>query len=481
MLADGRIEPSCSPWSSSVVMVPKKTKGEYRLCVDFRKLNSITKQDAYPMPTVDSILGSLHGATVFSSLDLKSGYHQMALDDADKEKTAFACEEGLFQFTVLPFGVVNGPASFQRLMEVVLRGLIGRICYVYLDDIVIYSSSPSQHLNDLRQVLQRLRDSGLMVNRKKCVFGASSMKYLGHVISGDGLHTDPDKVDAIVQYPTPDSPKRLERFLGTVTWYSKFVPNLADIAAPLNRLRQKGIEWDWSDECEASFRQLKSILASEPVLAYPDLTRPLVVHTDASDTGLGAVLLQEGDGNLHTIAYASCSLNAAESNYSATEKECLAVIWALDKWRVYLEGSHFQVVTDHQALTWLFKKARLTGKFAGWVLRLQAFSFDVTYRPGVLHLVPDALSRSHENRVVGVVRDCQPVADTITPMPCWVIPHTRTAVPRTRRVPLHGVYIHRWTQLIGSSVMAVIGGFTCCVTMSGRKRLQQCLPMHASV
>lgn len=214
MLSDGRIEPSFSPWASPVVMVPKSQPGDYRLCVDYRGLNRVTKLDAYPMPTIDSILESLHGATVFSSLDLKSGYHQMVLNPDDREKTAFVCEEGLYQFTVLPFGVVNGPASFQRLMEVVLQGLIGKICYVYLDDIVCYSSSPTQHLEDLRQILVRLQEAGLTVNHKKCSFGRRSMVYLGHVIGGDGLRTSPEKVQAIFDYPVPKNRKQLERFLG---------------------------------------------------------------------------------------------------------------------------------------------------------------------------------------------------------------------------------------------------------------------------
>ena len=422
MLADGRIVPSFSPWASPVVMVPKKSKGDYRLCIDYRKLNRVTKLDAYPMPTIDYILHSLHGATIFSSLDLKSGYHQMMMHDDDMEKTAFKCEEGLFQFTVLPFGVVNGPASFQRLMEIVLHGLIGKICYVYLDDIVCYSSTPQQHLADLRQILQRLQRSCLTVNIQKCVFGCSSMKYLGHIVGNNGLRTDPEKVQGIFDYPIPTNVKQLERFLGMVTWYGKFIPHLASIAAPLNQLRHKTAKWEWTDECTASFSQMKSILASEPVLVYPDLSRSFVIHTDASNTGLGAVLLQEIDGELHTIAYASRSLDVCEQNYSTTERECLAVIWALEKWRVYLEGKRFQVVTDHQALTWLFKKARLTGKFARWVLRLQDFCFDVTYRPGALHVVPDALSRAHDSPIVGNVQSFQ------TPAPANSTPNDNSTI-----------------------------------------------------
>ena len=395
MLSDGRIEPSSSPWAAPVVMVPKKG-GDYRLCIDCRKLNSVTTVDAYPMPTIESILESLHGATVFSSLDLKSGYHQMMVAPEDREKTAFICEDGLFQFTVLPFGVVNGPASFQRLMEKVLGSLIGKVCYVYLDDIVCFSENIPQHAHDLKLVLQALQEAGLTVNIDKCCFARTEMKYLGHIVSADGLKMDPEKIESIFNFPVPQNVKQLERFIGMVLWYSKFIPDFSTIAEPLNQLRRKKEPWKWTDECMMAFTQLKSVLTEEPILVYPDLDQPFSVHTDASNVGLGAVLLQERDGVLQTIAYASRSLNPTERNYSTTERECLAVVWALERWRVYLEGKRCKVVTDHQALCWLFNKAKLTGKLARWVLRLQDFSFDVEYRPGITHCVPDALSRIEE-------------------------------------------------------------------------------------
>ena len=318
-------------------------------------------------------------------------------------QTAFICKEGLFQFRVLPFDVVNGPASFQRLMETVLHDLIGQTCYVYLDDVVCYSPSVSQHFTDLRQILQRQRAAGLTVNREKCAFGCSTMKYLGHIVGNDGLRTDPAKVQAIFDFPTPTNVKQLERFLGMVTWYAKFIPHLASLAFLLNQLRHKGVKWQWTDECNSALTTLKTVLTSEPILVYPDLSQPFTVQTDASNrAGLGAVLLQK-DGDMYAIAYASRSLCGPEQNYSTTERECLAVVWALEKWRVYLEGQRCKVVPNHQALTWLFRKATLTGRLARWVLRLQDFCFDVTYRPGVLHTLPDALSRAHEKPTVGAL------------------------------------------------------------------------------
>lgn len=405
LLQSGKIEPSSSPWASPVVMVPKKG-GTYRMCIDYRKLNSATKIDAYPMPTVDDILSSLHGAKVFSSLDLKSGYWQMGVAPDDYEKTAFICEQGLFHFRVLPFGVVNGPASFQRLMHKVLGDLVGRCCYVYLDDIVCYSTDVTQHLVDLQSVFHRLRAAGLTVNVEKCQFLHQEMRYLGHVISADGLKPDPDKVSAIQGYVEPTSVKELERFLGLLGWYQKFIPGFADRAAPLYRLKKKDVKWEWSEECSAAFRVLKNALTIEPVLGYPDQTSPFVVHTDASDVGLGAVLTQKQGSETRTIAFASRSLSSAEKNYSTTEKECLAVIWALEKWRPYLEGRPCKVVTDHQALCWLFRKRKQTGRLARWVLRLQDYCFQVVYRPGSQHHVPDALSRSCGNPgLVGVVEE----------------------------------------------------------------------------
>lgn len=288
---------------------------------------------------------------------------------------------------------------------------------------------------DLRVILQKLREAGLTVNRNKCVYGCSQLKYLGHIVGKDGLQTDPGKVKAIDEFPTPQNVKQLERFLGMITWYAKFIPKLADNASPMNHLRHKAVKWNWTKECDSAFKRLKEILVSEPILAYPDLSHPLAVHTDASNTGLGAVFLQEKNGNMYTIAYASRSLTTAEQNYNTTEKECLAVIWALEKWRIYLEGQCCTVVTDDQALTWLFRKAQLNGRLARWVLRLQDFCFDITYRPGPLHVVPDALSRTHEDCTVGVLWEEIPTPDM-----------TRNNTPPEEQLPDSNVYAETPTR-----------------------------------
>ena len=289
------------------------------MCVDYRRLNSVTKLDAFPMPTIDSILGSLHGARVFSSLNLRSGYWQMGVAPA---KTAFVCDEGLFQFLVLPFGVVNGPASFQRLMSSVLGNLIGQTCYVYLDHIVIYSTDLNQHLVDLiRKVLLKLQDAGLTINLEKCTFAQHEMHYL---VSQNGVKPNPEKVSSILAYPEPTTVKLLERFLGMAAWFHKFISNYVTIAEPLHKLHRKKVNWEWTPECQSSFAQLK--LTTDPILAFPNHSQPFEIHTDASNVGLGAMLLQSQGSVKHVVAYASRSLNDAERNYSAKEKECLAVV-----------------------------------------------------------------------------------------------------------------------------------------------------------
>ena len=256
LLDTGKVEPSTSPWASPVVMVHTKKNGQYRMCIGYRKLNAMTRVDAFPTPTVDAILASLHGAQIFSSLDLRSRYWQMSVAQEDGENTAFVCEQGLFQFRVLPFGVVNGPTSFQRLMSEVLGDLIGHNCYVYMDDIVCYSTSFSQHLIDLREILLRLQAAGLTVNAEKCQ-SCREMQYLGHVICADGLKPDPGKVSAIDDYPTPKNLKEFERFLGMVGWYQKFIPHFSDLAAPLLQLKKKGMRWEWNDDCASAFDMLK--------------------------------------------------------------------------------------------------------------------------------------------------------------------------------------------------------------------------------
>uniref|UniRef100_A0A8C1GVQ7 Reverse transcriptase domain-containing protein n=1 Tax=Cyprinus carpio TaxID=7962 RepID=A0A8C1GVQ7_CYPCA len=394
MLAADVIEPSSSAWSSPVVLIPKKTGG-YRFCVDYRKINSVSQSDAYPLPTIQEILESLSGAVVFSTLDLNSGYWQVRMEEDSQDKTAFICSQGLFNFKVMAFGLKNAPATFQRLMERVLGELQHKNCFVYLDDIIIYSSSIEQHFQDIQAVLDKLKEANLTVNMKKTHFFRTSLKFLGHIVTATGIKADPEKTRAVQDFPVPKNIKEVQRFLGMAGWYHRFVPHFSQVAEPLNALKRKGVKFLWTSQCQTSFHALKQLLVSPPVLGHPNLNLPFVIYTDASEVGLGAVLVQQtGLGTEEVLAFASRTLNPAERNYTTTEQECLAVVWALEKWRYYLEGKFFTVVTDHSSLMWVFKTQKPNTCLIRWALLLQEFNFTVEYRKRKYNTVPDALSRA---------------------------------------------------------------------------------------
>lgn len=318
----GIIKPSTSAWSSSIVIVKKKNGG-HRFCIDFRKLNAASEKDAYPLPHITATLDKLRGARYLSTLDLKSGYWQVPLTTDSRPATTFTVPaRGLIQFRVMPFGLHSAPATFQRLLDKVLGPKLEPHVQVYLDNIVIASRTFEEHLTHLADVFSRLRHARLRLNPEKCHFCRPSVKYLGHIVDRHGIRTDPDKVSAITNWPTPTTIKKIRQFLGVAPGYRRFIADFSAIAAPLTRLIKKEVRWTWTDSEERAFQQLKQALTTAPVLACPDFARPFTLQTDASTHGLGAVLTQQLDEGERVIAYASRTLNAAERNYSATELKC---------------------------------------------------------------------------------------------------------------------------------------------------------------
>lgn len=386
------IEPCSSPWASPVVMVPKPN-GEVRVCVDYRRLNAITVPDTYPIPRIDDLLHAAKPTAFMTSLDLKSGYWQVRIRKEDEEKTAFITPFGLYKFKRMPFGLRNAPSTFQRLIDRFRITLEHVNMLAYLDDLIIFSTTSENHISDLKDVLQRMREYNITVNKDKCRFFCSSIKYLGHIITPDGLKPDPKKTEAILERPTPKNLQQLVSFLQMCSWYRRFIENFSAIAQPLTKLTKKKVPWIWTNEQEEAYSKLKTCLSTAPVLRQADGTKPYIVKTDASSYALGAVLVQGEKDNEHPVEYASRLLTAAERNYSTTEREALAVVWALNKFRSYIDGLPVTLITDHQALKWLMNLKSPTGRLARWALQLQSFNLDIKYQPGKLNSVADALSR----------------------------------------------------------------------------------------
>ena len=394
MLQDGIIEPASGPWAAPVVIVNRPDR-DPRFCVDYRGLNQQTVKDSYPLPRVDESLDFLARGKYLSTLDLTRGYWQVAVAEESRPKTAFVTHCGLFQFRVLPFGLCNAPATFQRLMNTVLAGLIYKTCAVYLDDIVIASPTFEQHLMDLDEVLSRLRAAGLSLKLAKCQFCLSELSFLGYKVTSLGIHPDADKVAAVTEFKVPTNAKHVRQFLGLTGYYRRFVHNYAQIAEPLFALTKQDTPFAWDSSCQSAFDVLKGCITSAPILRFPDFMRPFFIHTDACDAGLGAALMQRDDeGRDIAVAYASRALHKSEKPYSTPEKECLAVIWALEHFRPYIEGLHVTVFTDHSSLRWLMSRPNPSGRLARWSLRLQDFDFTIVHKPGERNKVPDALSRN---------------------------------------------------------------------------------------
>jgi hypothetical protein len=406
------IRKSNSPWASPIVLVKKKN-GKTRPCVDYRRLNSVTTKDAFPLPRVQDCLDAVAGATLFSTFDFTSGYHQIPVRKEDIPKTAFVTKYGLYEYTTMPMGLTNAPATFQRVMEIALNGLQWQTCLIYLDDIVVFGRTFEEHLQRVEQVLERVQQAGLKLKPEKCQLLQTEVNFLGHVISEDGIKPNPANIAKIVQWPVPTTVTQVRQILGMGSYYRRFVKDFAKLTRPLVELTRKGQEFKWTAACQTSFETLKEILAGPDVMAYPQAEGEFVLDTDASDVGLGGVLSQIQDGVERVIAYGSRALNHAEKNYCVTDKELLALRYFVEYFRQYLLGRRFRVRTDHQALVWLFTLREPKGRIARWIEILSSYDFSVEYRMGKKHLNADAMSRCPNPR------DCQCSAvDNLEPLRC---------------------------------------------------------------
>ena len=411
-LKQGIIRPSKSPYASQVVIVRKKT-GEIRLCVDFRKLNTISIRNSFPLPLVEEALQAVQAAAWFSSFNLAQGYLQMAMEESDIPKTAFcAGSSGLYEFTRMPFGLTNAGASFCRLMEMCIGDQQYVTLLFYLDDICIFTESADQMLDRIELVFDRLKSFNLKIKPKKSFFFQTSVTFLGHVLSAKGVSPNPEKVEKVKNWPIPKNPKEVHSFVGLASYYQRFIPNFAKWSGPLHSLiipasfkqkihkgemkKSELPEFKWTDKCQEGFDQLKKALTEAPVLAYPDYKRPFILETDASLKGIGAVLSQKGeDGEVRVIAYASHSLRPSEHSmrdYSSAKIELMALKWSVcDKFKDYLLGSKFTVFTDNNPLCYI-KSSKLGAAQIRWLSELALYDFDIIYRTGKPNLVADALS-----------------------------------------------------------------------------------------
>jgi len=394
MLKEGIIKESHSPWASPVVIVIKKD-GSNRFCIDYRKLNAATVTDAHPLPRIDDLLEQFRGANWFSSIDLASGYWQIEMEEEDKEKTAFTCHLGLYEFNVMPFGLTNAPPTFQRMMNKILKDWLYEFAVVYIDDIMIYSKTYEEHLEHIEKVLSKLREVNLMLKLKKCKWCEQNIEFLGHIVGKGGLKPDPGKIEKIKNLKIPRNVKDVRAVLGLCSYYRKFIKGFSKVAKPMNELLKKDRKFEWTEKCQEAFEELKQKLIEHPILEYPDFEKEFILMTDASGEGLGAVLAQlNNENNEIVIAYASRSLRDAEKNYPITEQECLAIVWGIEHFHKYLVGRKFTIITDHSALKTI-KTAHIPkkGRRARWMMELQQYDFEIKHRSGKENSNADALSR----------------------------------------------------------------------------------------
>ena len=395
----GFIRPSFSPWGAPVLFV-KKSDGTMRLCIDYRQLNRVTIKNRYPLPRIDDLFDQLKGATVFSKIDLRSGYHQMRVKEEDVPKTAFRTRYGHFEFMVMPFGLTNAPAAFMDLMNRVFKPYLDKFVVVFIDDVLVYSKNKEEHEEHLRIVLQTLRDRQLYAKFSKCQFWLSEIAFLGHVISAEGIQVDVSKVKAITEWKPPKNVSEVRSFLGLAGYYRRFVEGFSSIASSLTKLIRKDVPFVWSKEQQRSFDKLKQALTHAPVLTQPESGKLFTVYSDASHQGLGCVLMQDGK----VVAYASRQLKPHEMNYPTHDLELAAVVFALKVWRHYLYGEKCEVFTDHKSLKYLMDQKDLNLRQRRWLELLKDYDMKIDYHPGKANVVADALSRKPRKAINAHIR-----------------------------------------------------------------------------
>lgn len=463
LLKSGVIRNSKSPWSSNVVLVRKKS-GKLRMCIDYRMLNQRTKRDAYALPRIEEVFDSLRGAKWFSVMDMKSGYHQIEVEETHKERTAFTVGPlGFFEFNKLPFGLSNSPATYQRVMEDCLGSYNMQICVIYLDDLIIFGESFEKHQENLAKVLQRLRECKLKLAGEKCYFLQERVKFLGHVVSSKGIETDPDKIEKVRNWPRPSNADELRSFVAFAGYYRRFVKDFSKVTKPLTDLmpptsakknkKTTSVPWSWKEEQELAFNKVKKLLTEPPILAYPDFDKSFELHTDASAKGLGAVLYQTHEDKKQVIAYASRCLSKSERNYSAFKLEFLALKWAVtEKFSDYLKLNHFLVLTDNNPLTYILTTAKLDATGQRWLSAIGEYSFDIIYRPGMRNQDADAMSRYPYHKLESLDGDQVKMDnDTVKEISSCVC----SAIPYIESMPVAAIDIVEATDAPGQQLCQV--------------------------
>lgn len=396
MLEKKVTEPSQSEWASPVVIIPKPD-GSLRFCVDYRKLNSLTLKDTYPLTRIDECLASLVEANYFTALDLNAGYWQLPIAPEDKENTTFTCHAGCHQVCRIPFGLCIAPATFQRAVDILLAKFRWKTCLVYLDDIIVFSNSLVDHLKHVEEVMRVLCDSKVTLKLPKCTFSAQSVDYLGHRFHPGKLEVASKNLKALEGFKEPRNHTQLRSFIVLCNVYRRFVPKFARVAAPLTALPQKGQDFElepFTDEQREAFELLKKALANPPILRLPRMDLPFSVDTDACEYQVGCALMQtHEDGKRYPFGFWSRKRSGAELNYSVGGKECLDIVWACQILRLYLERTLFELYTYHQALKWLMTLTDATGRLARWRLKFSELDFSVQYRKGAKNNIADSVSR----------------------------------------------------------------------------------------